>query len=147
MEAHDEEALINSQLDDVREVTAAGPVSNRGDAFHNQFGIGHFAATAGEFSMLTSEDEQLIAEEVVMNMGRWLKHLEMAHVFSMPCKSVQRSTPSNFVRWRQELLSPMLMSNATGGRYVSQHANRGLRSAEKGHVYATACISASLQEK
>ena len=25
---------------------------------------------------------------------------------------------------------------------MSQHANRGLRSAEKGHIYATACISA-----
>ena len=62
-----EEALINSLLDDVREVTAAGPVANRGDAFHNQFSIGLFAATAGEFSRLTSADEQLIAEEVVMN--------------------------------------------------------------------------------
>ena len=29
--------------------------------------FGHFAATAGEFSRLTSEDEQLIADEVVMN--------------------------------------------------------------------------------
>ena len=63
-----EEALINSLLDDVREVTAAGPVANRGDAFHNQFGFGHFAATAGEFSTLTSEDEQLFAEEIVMNV-------------------------------------------------------------------------------
>jgi hypothetical protein len=59
-----EEALINSLLDDVREVTAAGPVANRGDAFHNQFSIGLFGA---EFSRLNSEDEQLIAEEVVMN--------------------------------------------------------------------------------
>ena len=62
-----EEALINSLLDDVGEVTAAGPVANPGDAFHNQFSIELFAATAGEFSRLTSEDEQLIADEVVMN--------------------------------------------------------------------------------
>ena len=62
-----EEALINSLMDDVREITAAGPVANRGDAFHNQFSIGLFAATAGEFLRLTLQDEQLIAQEVVMN--------------------------------------------------------------------------------
>ena len=72
------EALINSLFDDVREVTAAGPVVNRGDVFHNQFNIGLFVVTVGEFSSLTSEDEQLITEEVVMNrdtveeQDRWL---------------------------------------------------------------------------
>ena len=48
----------------------------------------------------------------------------LSYVFSMPCKSVPRSTPSNFVRWRQELLSPMLMSNSTGYRYVSGYLTR-----------------------
>ena len=49
-----EEALINSLMDDVREITAAGPVANRGDTFHNKFSIGLFADTAGKFSRLTS---------------------------------------------------------------------------------------------
>jgi hypothetical protein len=62
-----EEALISELLDGVREITAAGPVANRGGAFHNQFGIGHFAVSAEEFARLSSEEERMIAEEVVGN--------------------------------------------------------------------------------
>ena len=52
-----EEALISELLDGVREITAGGPVANRGGSFHNQFSIGHFAVSVEEFARLSSEDE------------------------------------------------------------------------------------------
>ena len=62
-----EEELISELLDDVRDITAAGPVANRGGAFHAQFGVGMFAVSAEEFARLTTEEAQMIAEEVMAN--------------------------------------------------------------------------------
>ena len=54
-----EEALINSLLDDIREVTAPGPVANRGDAFYNQFSIGLFAPQLENSRGLTQRTNNL----------------------------------------------------------------------------------------